>query len=98
SAVRHFDFLSKRPARSCHRPAIMWCRSHFGICFGLTGESRRNLIKPRQFSWQEVLVQELSSYVFSPLREGDIALCRGSGTGLGPILLSCAEEGALGLG
>jgi len=37
-------------------------------------------------------VNELLSYVFSPLREGDIALYRGSGTGLAPILLVAAEE------
>jgi predicted ATPase len=37
-------------------------------------------------------VNELPNYVFSPLREGDIALCRGSGTGLAPILLVAAEE------
>ena len=37
-------------------------------------------------------MQELSSYVFSPLREGDIALFRGSGNGLAPILLVAAEE------
>ena len=36
-------------------------------------------------------MNELSSYVFSPLREGDIALCRGSGTGLATILLVAAE-------
>jgi len=41
-------------------------------------------------------VKELSSYVFSPLREGDIALYRGSGNGLAPILLAAAEEGSLG--
>jgi hypothetical protein len=41
-------------------------------------------------------VKELSSYVFSPLREGDIALYRGSGNGLPPILLVAAEEGSLG--
>jgi PAS domain S-box-containing protein len=41
-------------------------------------------------------VQELLSYVFSPLREGDIALCRGSGDGLAPILLVAAEETSLG--
>jgi PAS domain S-box-containing protein len=41
-------------------------------------------------------VKELSSYVFSPLREGDIALYRGSGDGLTPILLAAAEEGSLG--
>jgi len=41
-------------------------------------------------------VKELSSYVFSPLREGDIALYRGSGNGLAPILLVAAEETSLG--
>jgi PAS domain S-box-containing protein len=41
-------------------------------------------------------VTELSSYVFSPLREGDIALSRGSGDGLTPILLVAAEETSLG--
>src|ERR1700686_443433 len=46
--------------------------------------------------WQEVLVKELSTYVFSPLREGDIALYRGSGTGLAPILLVAADETSLG--
>jgi PAS domain S-box-containing protein len=41
-------------------------------------------------------VKELSSYVFSPLREGDIALHRGSGDDLAPILLVAAEETSLG--
>jgi hypothetical protein len=41
-------------------------------------------------------VKELLSYVFSPLREGDIALYRGSGNGLPPILLVAAEETSLG--
>src|SRR6202166_4271362 len=41
------------------------------------------------------LVKELSSYVFSPLREGDIALYRGAGNGLPPILLVAAEETSL---
>jgi len=41
-------------------------------------------------------VNELSSYVFSPLREGDSALYRGSGNGLAPILLVAAEETSLG--
>src|SRR6476646_7820407 len=36
-------------------------------------------------------MNELSGYVFSPLREGDIALYRGSGNGLTPILLVAAE-------
>src|ERR1700688_1227020 len=37
-------------------------------------------------------MNELSGYVFSPLREGDISLYRGSGNGLAPILLVAAEE------
>ena len=37
-------------------------------------------------------MKELSSYVFSPLREGDITLSRGSGDGLTPILLVAADE------
>jgi serine/threonine protein kinase len=41
-------------------------------------------------------VKELSSYVFSPLREGDFALHRGSGHGLAPILLVAAEDTSLG--
>ena len=41
-------------------------------------------------------MDELSGYVFSPLREGDIELYRGSGNGLGPILLVAAEETSLG--
>jgi len=41
-------------------------------------------------------MKELSIYVFSPLREGDIALYRGSGDGLAPILLVAAEETSLG--
>jgi PAS domain S-box-containing protein len=41
-------------------------------------------------------VKELLGYVFSPLREGDIALYRGSGNGLAPILLAAAEETSLG--
>src|ERR1700731_2996820 len=42
------------------------------------------------------LVKELLSYVFSPLREGDIALYRGTGNGVAPILLVAAEETSLG--
>src|ERR1700692_3694359 len=38
-----------------------------------------------------MLVKELLSYTFSPLRQGDIALCRGSGAGLATILLVAAE-------
>jgi len=41
-------------------------------------------------------LSELSGYVFSSLREGDIALYRGSGNGLAPILLVAAEETSLG--
>jgi PAS domain S-box-containing protein len=41
-------------------------------------------------------VNELLSYLFSPLREGDIALYRGSGNGLAPILLVAAEETSFG--
>jgi PAS domain S-box-containing protein len=37
-------------------------------------------------------VKQLLSYVFSPLREGDIALHRGSGNGLPPVLLFAADE------
>src|SRR5260221_13258686 len=37
-------------------------------------------------------MNELSGYVFSSLREGGIALYRGSGDGLTPILLAAAEE------
>jgi PAS domain S-box-containing protein len=37
-------------------------------------------------------VHELSAYVVSPLREGDVALYRGSGTGLSPILLVAADD------
>jgi hypothetical protein len=37
-------------------------------------------------------VNELSSYVFSLLRDGDMALYRGSGNGLAPILAVAAEE------
>src|ERR1700675_669833 len=37
-------------------------------------------------------MNELSGYVFLPLREGDIVLYRGSGNGLTPILLVAAEE------
>jgi len=41
-------------------------------------------------------MNELSGYVFSPLREGDIALQRGSGSGLAPILLVAADESSRG--
>ena len=41
-------------------------------------------------------MKELSGYAFSPLREGDLSLYRGSGNGLPPILLVAAEETSLG--
>jgi serine/threonine protein kinase len=41
-------------------------------------------------------LNELSGYVFSSLREGDIALYRGSGNGLTPILLVAAEQSSPG--
>src|SRR6202007_1604594 len=47
-------------------------------------------------SCQEAFMNELSGYVFSPLREGDISLYRGAGNGLAPILLVAAEETSLG--
>jgi predicted ATPase len=58
----------------------------------LTGKSKCNLINAlKSSSCQEALVNELSGYVFSPLREGDFALHRGSGNGLAPVLLVTAE-------
>jgi predicted ATPase/signal transduction histidine kinase len=39
-------------------------------------------------------VQGLSSYAFSLLRDGDLALYRGAGAGLPPILLVAAENGS----
>ena len=41
-------------------------------------------------------MKELSSYEYAPLREGEVALYRGSGNGLAPILLVAAEETSLG--
>jgi hypothetical protein len=41
-------------------------------------------------------VNELSSYVFSPLREGDVGVYRGSGNGLSPILVVSADENSPG--
>src|ERR1700756_3787917 len=41
-------------------------------------------------------MNELSGYVFSPLRKVDIALHRGSGIGLAPILLVAADESSRG--
>jgi hypothetical protein len=39
---------------------------------------------------------ELSSYVFSPLREGEFILYRGCGNGLAPVLLVAAEDASPG--
>jgi PAS domain S-box-containing protein len=64
---------------------------------GLTDEIKRNLINVLDWSsWQEPPVNELSSYVVSPLREGDVAIHRGSGSGLAPILLVAADESSPG--
>src|SRR6202011_1175385 len=41
-------------------------------------------------------VTDLSGYEFSPLREGDFTLCRGSGKGLAPVLLVAAEDATRG--
>ena len=60
---------------------------------GLTAESKRNLIGVLELSsWQEALVKEFSGYKFSPLKEGDIAVYRGSGNGLAPILVVAVED------
>jgi hypothetical protein len=40
-------------------------------------------------------VSELSGYAFSPLREGDFPLYRGSGECLAPVLLVIAEDTSL---
>src|SRR5258708_31466452 len=94
--------LISRSLRRCILPcpsiSALWHRSHFWVpVFGLTGKSKRNLINVRkQSSWQEALVKELSSYEYAPLREGEIALYRGSGNGLAPILLVAAEETSVG--
>jgi serine/threonine protein kinase len=40
-------------------------------------------------------VNELSHYAFTPLRDGDITLYRGSGDGLAPILVVAAAEASL---
>ena len=37
-------------------------------------------------------MRDLSGYGFSPLREGELALFRGSGAGLPPILLVAAQN------
>jgi PAS domain S-box-containing protein len=78
--------------RTFERLTIAW-----RLLFRLTGEKKRN-----QDQCTEVVLlaggvmNDLSSYVFSPLREGDIALYRGFGNGLASILLAVAEEASLG--
>src|SRR6476620_6210507 len=54
--------------------------------------NRQQLAHANGVSCQEAFMNELSGYVFSSLREGDIALYRGSGNGLTPILLVATEE------
>src|SRR5580692_474650 len=68
---------------------MRWSRNRHGSNRNLTGVLKSS-------SWQEALVSEFSGYAFSPLREGDISLYRGSGNGLAPILLVAAEETSLG--
>jgi len=58
--------------------------------------NRQRLAHANGVSCQEAFMNELSGYVFSSLREGDIALYRGSGNGLTPILLVAAEESSPG--
>ena len=41
-------------------------------------------------------MNELSGYAFSSLRDGEIALYRGTSRGMAPILLVAAEETSLG--
>jgi hypothetical protein len=57
--------------------------------------NRQQLAHANGVSCQEAFMNELSGYVFSSLREGDIALYRGSGNGLTPILLVAAEESSM---
>src|SRR6202166_3467042 len=88
--------MRKRPTQLSSSSSYIMAPIVIRSRLGLTGQSKRNLIKVLKYSsWQEALVKELSSYVFSPLREGDIALYRGSGNGLAPILLVAAKETSL---
>src|SRR5712672_3679162 len=69
----------------------------FSLCFWIDGpEQTSPNQRTRAVLLGEALVNDLSSYIFSSLREGDIALYRGSGNGLAPILLAAAEETSLG--
>jgi PAS domain S-box-containing protein len=87
--------MGKRPASSrlAAKALIAFLRAYFG----LTDKIERNLINsPKTSSWQVAVVNDLSSYAYLLLREGDISLYRGSGNGLAPILLAAAEETSLG--
>ena len=87
--------IGKRPASSrlAAKALIAFLRAYFG----LTDKIERNLINsPKTSSWQVAVVNDLSSYAYLLLREGDISLYRGSGNGLAPILLAAAEETSLG--
>ena len=57
---------------------------------------RQQLAHTNGVSCQEAFMNDLSGYVFSSLREGDIALYRGTGNGVTPILLVAAEESSPG--
>src|SRR3984957_13731244 len=87
--------MGKRPASSrlAAKALIAFLRAYFG----LTDKIERNLINSsKTSSWQVAVVNDLSSYAYLLLREGDISLYRGSGNGLAPILLAAAEETSLG--
>src|SRR5258708_18788667 len=62
---------------------------------GQFDHQRHRSNEPKSPSGQEAVVNELLSYAFTPLRDGDIALYRGSGNGLAPILLVTAAETSL---
>jgi hypothetical protein len=87
-AADTIKFCFRKVMRTFELLAIAW-----RLLFRLTGERKRN-----QNQCTEAvlltggLMNDLSSYVFSPLREGDIALYRGSGNGLPPILLVATGE------
>jgi hypothetical protein len=57
---------------------------------GLECDPRRGVL-----AMTSTLVSELSGYAFSPLREGDFPLYRGSGDRLPPVLLVTAEDTSL---
>src|SRR5712691_10443777 len=94
-AVKHPQSIA---TKGCRRDAwayraLLAPIAFLGACFWVDGQkAKRNLINALKYSCQEAFMSELSGYVFSSLREGDIALYRGSGNGLTPILLAAAEE------